>query len=290
LVWINYCWFCEKPIMNKENKAVIMNFKWLLAQLLNVKNYIEYKKYGLRKSEFDHEFTLTEAVAHYESRNDLYAYMHQYFHRRCSQIVRDHRKYFRQEQRGFGEDAFHAMWWLLLLEYNPRHMLEIGVYRGQVISLWSAISKYLHHSYEVHGISPFSSLGDSVSIYLKNMDYKADVLQIFDYWKLPPPVLVKALSTDPEAVAHIQSQPWDLIYIDGSHEYEIAFADYQLCRDNLRVGGLLVLDDASLNTSFKPPSFSFVGHPGPSRVAQEYAVKEMQFLGAVGHNNIFLKT
>jgi len=135
-----------------------------------------------------------------------------------------------------------------------------------------------------------SSLGDSVSSYLKNLDYLADVLQTFDYWKLPPPVLVKTLSTDPDAVAHIQSQSWDIIYIDGSHEYETALADYRLCRDNLQSKGLLVLDDASLNTSFKPPSFSFVGHPGPSQVAKEYACKEMRFLGAVGHNNIFLKT
>jgi hypothetical protein len=48
-----------------------------------------------------------------------------------------------------------------------------------------------------------------------------------------------------------------------------------------------VLDDASLNTTFVPPSFSFAGHPGPSRVAQEFAHRELKFLGAVGHNNLF---
>lgn len=255
-----------------------------------IKKIIENQIYNKRKREYDQELSFTEAVAYYQDRNTMYAYMHHYFHHRCPQLIRDHRIYFKQEQRGFGEDVFHAMWWLLLLEYRPHRMLEIGVYRGQVISLWSVISKYLHRPYEVHGISPFSSLGDSVSSYLKNLDYVADVLQSFDYWKITPPMLVQALSSDSKAVAHIQSQAWDLIYIDGSHEYETALADYRLCRDNLRVGGLLVLDDASLNTSFKPPSFSFAGHLGPSRVAQENAGKEMQFLGAVGHNNIFLKT
>ena len=51
--------------------------------------------------------------------------------------------------------------------------------------------------------------------------------------------------------------------------------------------GLLVLDDASLNTTFVPSSFGFAGHPGPSRVAQELAHRELKFLGAVGHNNVF---
>lgn len=102
-------------------------------------------------------------------------------------------------------------------------------------------------------------------------------------------MLVKALSTDHEAVAHIQSQSWDMIYIDGSHEFEIVLKDYRLCLENLRKGGILVLDDASLNTDYKPPSFSFAGHPGPSRVAREYADKEMEFLGAVGHNNVYKK-
>ena len=102
-------------------------------------------------------------------------------------------------------------------------------------------------------------------------------------------MLVKALSTDPDAIACLRSMVWDLIFIDGSHDYEIVLADYQISKDNLRHGGLLVIDDASLGTAFHPPSFSFAGHQGPSRVAREYADREMRFLGAVGHNNVFTK-
>ena len=40
----------------------------------------------------------------------------------------------------------------------------------------------------------------------------------------------------------------------------------------------------SLQTNFSPPLFSFAGHPGPSRVAAEFAMKQLKFLGAVGHN------
>jgi len=62
------------------------------------------------------------------------------------------------------------------------------------------------------------------------------------------------------------TQSWDLIYIDGNHDYEIVLADYLLCRDHLASGGLLVMDDASLGTSSNSLVFSFAGHPGPSRV------------------------
>jgi hypothetical protein len=258
-------------------------------KLFALKKKAEYKRYSRLQVKYDLELSFSLACKTFQNRNSLYAYFHHYYHNRCPQIICDHRKYIEREHKGFGEEAFHAMWWLLLLEYNPVQMLEIGVYRGQIISLWALINKYIHRHCEVHGISPFSPLGDSVSSYLKDLDYMADVLETFDYWKLPSPVLVKALSTDYEAVAHIQSQPWDMIYIDGSHEFEIVLKDYRLCLENLRKGGILVLDDASLNTDYKPPSFSFAGHPGPSRVAREYADKEMEFLGAVGHNNVYRK-
>jgi len=70
-------------------------------------------------------------------------------------------------------------------------------------------------------------------------------------------------------------------------ESNVVVPDYRPCREHLRPDGLLVLDDASVASSFRPPPFSFAGHPGPSRVAREYADKEMQFLGAVGHNNVY---
>ena len=80
-----------------------------------------------------------------------------------------------------------------------------------------------------------------------------------------------------------------MIYIDGAHDFEVVFKDYKLCYENLCRGGVLVLDDASLYCDYNPASFAFAGHPGPSRVAREYADKEMEFIGAVGHNNVYRK-
>src|SRR5882724_2565167 len=42
---------------------------------------------------------------------DRYRYAHHYFSRRAPAIIREHRHYFEQDLRGYGERAFHAMWY-----------------------------------------------------------------------------------------------------------------------------------------------------------------------------------
>jgi hypothetical protein len=77
-----------------------------------------------------------------------------------------------------------------------KRVLEIGVYRGSTLSLFSLLSLKLNLNSEVHGISPFSSAGDSVSKYLSELDYFKDVLENFIFFYLPKPILHKGFSTD----------------------------------------------------------------------------------------------
>lgn len=249
----------------------------------------ELGRYTRYQKLFDVDMSFTEAAKHFGSRNELHAYAHHYFHHICPQELREHRLYFSQHGRGFGEDAFHAMWWMLFKEFRPVSCLEIGVFRGQVISLWGLIAKMLATPCDIHGISPFAPLGDAVSNYRGDIDYLDDTQKAFSTFGLASPTLVRALSTDTSAIDHIHEREWDLIYIDGCHDYEVALADYHQCVMQLKLGGLLVMDDASLGSEFQPPKFSFAGHPGPSRVVQEFAMKDLHFLGAVGHNNVFMK-
>jgi hypothetical protein len=237
--------------------------------------------------EFNLELSFSEAVANYPNPNDLYRYMHHYFHQRAPACLREHRAYFSTAGRGFGEDAMHAMWWLLLLESTRLNCIEIGVFRGQVISLWALIARYLHRDISVAGVSPLTAAGDTVTRYTESVDYATDIAANFQNFQLPAPQLCKALSTDPKAHSFLRSRKWDLIYIDGSHDYDIALQDYNLCRSALADDGLLVFDDAAAMTDFKPPSFSFAGHPGPSRLIAEIVAKEMRLVAGVGHNMIF---
>lgn len=261
--------------------------------LVRVKNFIALRfdllAYSIFRPKYFFDKSFSEATKKFLGRNDLHSYMCHYFKYLAPKPIKAHRQYFKKNLRGFGEDAFHAMWNMLLKEFKPKLALEIGVYRGQIISLWALIAKQDGFECKIHGISPFSPAGDRNSVYLDNLNYLEDVIHSHNHFSLPTPTLLKAYSTDQNAVDYIKSKSWDLIYIDGNHDYEVALKDYELSRDSLAPGGILVMDDSSLYTDYKPPRFSFSGHPGPSKIVLELAMKEMQFLGGVGHNNIFMK-
>jgi len=212
-----------------------------------------------------------------------------YFHLRLPRELRAHRRYFQLNHRGFGDDAFHVMWFLIFRKYRPRNLLEIGVYRGQVLSLAALLQRRLRIEGEVAGISPFEPLGNSVSKYAADIDYLADTRGNFAHFDLPEPHLVKARSTDSTAIELVASRKWDCIYIDGSHDYEVAKADWNACSSNIKEAGLAVLDDAGLGTQFEPPIFSMKGHPGPSRVADEIDRTRFREVLQVGHNRVFEK-
>ncbi len=254
-----------------------------------LKRAIEREKAKVLAQAGPSELAALDWPASLRNPTDFYLNCFRYFHQHIPAELAEHRSYFKSEGRGFGEDAFHVMWLHLFREFQPRSFLEIGVFRGQTLSLAALLSRMNNLPCDVAGISPFSSAGDSVSRYGKNVEYFEDTLKNFDHFKLPAPRLLKAFSTDPEAVAFIASKNWDMIYIDGNHDYEVARQDWVNCSLHLKPGGIIVLDDSGLNTLYKAPVFATAGHPGPSRLAQEIDRKEFRELLLVGHNRAFQK-
>ncbi|HEY5368650.1 MAG TPA: class I SAM-dependent methyltransferase [Hanamia sp.] len=250
---------------------------------------IRFKKAKKNNRKYNRELQVSEIKKLFPSLKDQHLYFHHYFWNLAPTWLKDHRAYFSKEKRAFGEDAFHAMWYHIFKKFKPKKALEIGVYRGSTLSLFSLLSQKFQLQTEVHGISPFTSAGDAVSKYLDNLDYYTDVKNNFDYFNLPSPFLHKGFSTEKAMLEIIQSQQWDLIYIDGNHDYEVAKQDFNLCSQYIRKGGLIVLDDSSLYTDFKPPFYSTAGHPGPSKVASEIDPNTFEEILSVGHNRVFKK-
>lgn len=214
---------------------------------------------------------------------------HRYFHQSISPEIRRHRQYFQQTRRGFGEDAFHVMWWLLFRKFPLREFLEIGVYRGQVLSLAAFLQQQTGATGTVAGISPFEPIGDSVSKYQGGIDYEADTKANCAHFGGTTPKLLRAYSTASEAQRLIASQAWDCVYIDGNHDLEVAQADWNLCAEHLTPKGIIVMDDAGLTTAYTPPPFATKGHPGPSQVAAEIDRAAFWEILQVGHNRVFQK-
>lgn len=262
----------------------------MYKKLLSIIAYLYYKISKRKRIKFNRELTIEEISNEYNTKNLQYDYFHHYFWNIAPEWLREHRSFFIKENRGFGEDAFHAMWYLLFKEYRPIFILEIGVYRGQTLTLFSLLSKKLDIESSIHGISPFTSIGDSVSKYLNEIDFYEDVKNNFKFFHLELPIMHKGLSTDKNIIKIIQPLKFDLIYIDGNHDYDVVKQDFTIYSNLLNRNGLIVLDDASLNTEYKPKAFySSAGHPGPSQVASEIDDLKFKEILSVGHNRIYKK-
>ena len=240
-----------------------------------------------KRPQYNVELRIEDIKKRYKSLNLEHEYFHHYFWNIAPIWLKEHREYFSNDHRAFGEDAFHAMWYLIFKEFQPKKVLEIGIYRGSTLSLFSLLAQKSSLASEVHGISPFSSAGDTVSKYLEDLDYYADVKKNFEYFNLAIPYLHIGYSTDRDMIKIINSETWDLIFIDGNHDYEVVKQDFIVCSKSLHQGGLIVLDDASLYMDFRPPFYSSAGHPGPSRVAGEIDKSLFEEILSVGHNRVF---
>jgi hypothetical protein len=219
-----------------------------------------------------------------------------YFYKYSNKSIRKHRKYFSKYKRGYGETPFSSMWEYLFTEFRPKNILEIGVYRGQTLSLFHVLSKLNDINSNIYGITPLSASGDEVSTYI-DIDYLKDINKNFKFFDLPEPNIVNEYSNSDRAINFINSKKWDLIYIDGSHDFEDVNNDFNECFSNLNINGLIVIDDSSLyldyDTKYIEKNFkskTFKGHPGPSKVVLDIiSMNKLEYLFGVGHNNVFLK-
>lgn len=210
--------------------------------------------------------------------------------------IKNHRFYFEEEGRGFGERAFHTMWYTLFDELkehrhtppNTIQLLEIGIFRGQVLSLFALLCEHFEFSHNlVYGIGPLEAVNDSVSRFPEGINYKKDVLKNFAALDISTDrlTLAKTSSITGEARKVIKSMYWDIAYIDGNHDLDFVLADY--CNVAEQVKEFLVIDDSSLYLEDFDVPGAFKGHTGPSMVADQLAAVDFDRWLNVGHNNVF---
>jgi hypothetical protein len=227
-----------------------------------------------------------------------------------------HRDWVEENSWGFGDRAFHYMWYLILRDdvlkrHEPR-LLEIGVYKGQVISLWSLIANQLQLPLYITAISPFESskpwfarsrVLDRIARFLlstyrddagsanlyENEDYLHCVHRIFERFglHLDDISLLRGYSQDQRVYARVAKCAFDVIYIDGGHRYEQVAQDLEKYSCLVNVGGYMVLDDASCN---QPGSKFWKGHESVSRAVDAWGARGFRNVLNVGHNRIYQRT
>lgn len=223
---------------------------------------------------------------------------HQKIHEGFTEIVnanpklRAHRDYVEKNMWGFGERSFHEMWAIIVNEMPDDFIfMEIGVFRGQVLSLIELLATECDKkSYRV-GITPLdSSDGHWVS------DYQADIYKIhFDFNLIGDYAIIKSLSTDPDLIESFREhkKPYlDILYIDGGHTKEDIQSDLKNYLHLVKQGGILVIDDCC--NSFNMPFGYFQGIQAVTNAVDELLPPfkenpDWEFLFNVVHNRVYRK-
>lgn len=193
---------------------------------------------------------------------------------------------------GFGELSF--TWsWKILVDSLPDNFkfLEIGVYKGRVLSQVGMLAKNINKKCSILGVTPLSESGDKYSNYEKD-NYLEIIQQNFK--KLNNTIdnlkIIKGYSQNKDVIERVsKEEKYNMIFIDGSHDYQDVVHDILTYSKLLIIGGYLVMDDASLYLNYSYGQFK--GHADVSKACKDYLENNKKFeeLYAVGHNRVWIK-
>jgi hypothetical protein len=195
---------------------------------------------------------------------------------------------------GYGEKAFRYLW-ALVFSQMPKDgkFLEIGVFKGSILALSQLVSKELELEISTYGLTPLNNTGDKYSIYdIDNYEYAISFLYHNLGLNIDNTFIIEGLSTDENSKNSAKENgPYDVVYIDGGHDYETVISDIDLSTEILKPGGLLVMDDASSLLNLGPNHKGFPGHSDVGLAIRDHIDTKYTYkhLFACGHNRVWKK-
>lgn len=205
----------------------------------------------------------------------------------------NHRSYIESNNLGFGEKPFHVIWRELVKSQSTNFkFLEIGVYKGQVLSLIKLLSNNYNKVVEYVGVTPLNNSGDKFSNY-DSVNYGQIITSLFNHFNLDFDInknIINGLSTDELIKNKVKELgEFDLIYIDGGHDYDCVVSDIKLMYDVSKVGTYVVFDDSSCYKDLSNDKFK--GHIDVCNAIKDNLENNNSFLEiiCVGHNRVFKK-
>lgn len=208
-------------------------------------------------------------------------------------ILKDHRDFVEAHWYGFGERCFHWLWKLLVDEMPQAFsFLEVGVYCGQVLSLVPYLAKLQVKTCKAAGVTMLNSFSGVKGEFplFPETDYRHHIDHILQEFGVPATLYVGDSTSE---TIHEQIQgvaPFDIVYIDGCHEYEYVKSDLEFYSRLVKPGSYLVIDDASCY--LKIPWGMFSGIEPVSRATEEIIIQHpetWQECLALMHLRLFLR-
>ncbi len=206
------------------------------------------------------------------------------------QWLSDHRTFVEQNGLGFGERSFHWMWKLIVDELPKEFtFLEVGVFKGQVLSLVKLLADKAGKKVKRYGVTPLSNEGLQWGM----EDYKACIDFLHDEFKLAKDyTILQGLSEAPEIIKKAAAISCDVFLLDGGHEERHVENDLKHYASLVKPGGYMVIDDSC--NSFNQPFGFFQGIESVTRVVDRHLPpvtpnKDWEFLFCVMHNRVYRK-
>jgi hypothetical protein len=203
----------------------------------------------------------------------------------------NHRTYIESNGLGFGEKPFHSLWdEIIKLQKNNFKFLEIGVYKGQILSLVKLLSDRYDKSVKYVGVTPLNNSGDKFSNY-DNINYSVIIESLFNHFNLKFNLnenIINGSSTSEDIKNKIREyNNFDVIYIDGCHDYDCVVSDILLMKEITKQNSIVVLDDSSCYKEI--PENNFKGHIDVCNAIKDYLENDSNFIEilCVGHNRVF---
>lgn len=224
------------------------------------------------------------------------SYIYDYFdgHVDDNPILTKHSQIITDYKLGYGEKAFRYLWALVFSQVDKNSkFLEIGVFKGSILALSQLISKELDLNLSTYGLTPLNTTGDKYSKYeYDNYEYSISFLYDRLELSIDQTYIIQGLSTDPLIKDRAKNNgPYDILYIDGGHDYDTVINDIDLCTQILKPGGLMIMDDASSFLNLGGNHKGFPGHHDVGKAIKDHIdTKDIyKHLFACGHNRVWIK-
>jgi len=226
-------------------------------------------------------------------------------------LLARHRRHVEANKLGFGDAAFHALWAGLLTRgaerFDTVHCLEIGVFKGQVISLWSLIAQTAELPVQTSAVTPLSGqplprspLWNKIRYRLDRRfreridngdfypteDYETAVRGLFGEFDLDfeQTRLYRGYSNAPEILRQLEGATFQIVYVDGDHTLAGSLHDFRTFGAKVALGGWLIADDAGCDL---PGTVFWKGHPAVSQAVQALPAMGFENVFNVGHNRVY---
>lgn len=203
-----------------------------------------------------------------------------------------HREWIVNNFWGMG-DKPHWWMWKMLVEQMPESFkfLEVGVYRGSIISLVARISQELSKHAGVYAVTLLNPTNDGTHSYDDSeFGYAHDIATIFNVQApgSPHPYLYVGRSQDAKVLERTaKTGPYDIVYIDAGHTYDDVRADLDHYRPMVRPGGFLVTDDSAFYHAVP----YWKGFESVARAVRDTVEVDPEWVELFGitHNRVFYK-